>query len=143
MSPPPKDKYRVLLVDDSKDDRLFMRWALRSHPKLEIVAELRDGEEAISYLSGLNEFGDREKHPFPDLMLLDLKMPRQTGLDVLKWLQTQIFNDLVVIVVSGSNLPQDVSQSLALGAAAFHKKTTLLEQKEAIFKQIDTLLQKS
>lgn len=133
-------KYGVLLVDDSEDDRLFMRLALRNHPSLVVIGEVCDGEDAISYLSGLAKFADRSAFPFPDVMLLDLKMPRRTGFEVLQWLQTQPFKDLIVIVVSGSILPQDVERSLALGAAAYHGKADFLDQPRPIFPDIEVLL---
>ncbi|MDB6064793.1 MAG: response regulator receiver protein, partial [Pedosphaera sp.] len=91
-----KEKYRVLLVDDSEADRFFLRRALSDNQKLTIVAEVEDGEEAIRYLGGVGGFSDRQKYPFPDLMLLDLKMPRATGYEVLAWLRTQSFVDLKV-----------------------------------------------
>jgi CheY-like chemotaxis protein len=133
----PKETYAVLLVDDSEDDRLFLRLALRNNPRLVIVAEVCDGEDAISYLSGQGQFYDRERFPIPDVMLLDLKMPRKTGYDVLKWLQTQAFQDLVVIVISGSLLPQDVAQSLALGAKAYHSKIMVKEEQATLFREIE------
>jgi CheY-like chemotaxis protein len=137
MSAKQKAAFRVLLVDDSEDDRLFLRMALNDNPRLAVVGEARDGEEAISYLRGGGEFADREKFPFPDVMLLDLKMPRKTGYDVLAWLRTQSFNDLVVIVISGSFLPDDISRSLALGAAAYHRKAMIKEEREVLFVEIE------
>jgi CheY-like chemotaxis protein len=137
-----KDKYGVLLVDDSEDDRHFMRLALRGHPKLVVIGEVCDGEDAISYLNGSENYTDRGAFPFPDVMLLDLKMPRRTGFEVLEWLQTQAFKELVVIVVSGSILPQDIEQSLALGAAAYHGKADFLDQRRTMFQEIEALLAK-
>jgi CheY-like chemotaxis protein len=137
MSAPQKGTFGVLLVDDSEDDRLFLRMALHDNPRLAVVGELCDGEEAISYLSGRGEFADRAKFPFPDVMLLDLKMPGKTGYDVLNWLRTQSFNNFVVIVVSGSFLPEDISRSLALGAAAYHRKAMLKEERQVLFSEIE------
>jgi CheY-like chemotaxis protein len=137
MSAMANGTFRVLLVDDSEDDRLFLRMVLRGNPKLALVAEVCDGEEAISYLTGEAGFADRKRFPFPDVMLLDLKMPGKTGYDVLKWLRTQSFNRLVVIVVSGSFLPEDISASLALGAAAYHRKIMLKEERELLFREIE------
>ena len=136
----PKEKYSILLVDDSEDDRLFMRRALRNNAKLTVVGEVCDGEDAISYLDGQDAFADRVKHPFPDVLLLDLKMPRKTGFDVLRWLRTQSFKDLVVIVVSGSLLPEDIAQSLDLGAHAYHRKAALKDEQEAMFYEIENSL---
>jgi CheY-like chemotaxis protein len=140
MVPVTKARFTVLLVDDSEDDRFFMRRALCNNPRLFVVGEACDGEDAIAYLSGQAVFSDREKHPFPDVLLLDLKMPRKTGYEVLQWLQTQAFSDLRVIVVSGSALPEDVARSLALGADAYHKKPALKQEQEAIVCEIESLL---
>src|ERR1700722_17008514 len=136
----PKEKYSILLVDDSEDDRLFIRRAIQRCPQLFIVGEVNDGEGAIAYLEGRGAFHDRVKHPFPDAMLLDLKMPRKTGHEVLQWLQTRSFNDLFVVVVSGSFLPEDIDRSTALGAHAYYKKTALKEEQEAMLREIVQLL---
>src|SRR5436190_1152068 len=111
-----KEFYSVLLADDSEDDRLFTRLAFRNHPRLVIVEEVTNGEETIAYLSGTGVYSDRRRYPFPDLLLLDLRMPRFDGFEVLEWLQRQQFRDLKVVVVSGSFLPPDIARTLALGA---------------------------
>jgi CheY-like chemotaxis protein len=136
----PKDIYRILLVDDSEDDRLFIRRAISSNPRLAIVGEVGDGDLAIDYLAGRGAFADRAKHPFPDAMLLDLKMPRRTGHEVLQWLQTQSFKDLFVAVVSGSFLPEDIALSMAFGANAYFKKNALKEEQEAMLREVISLL---
>ena len=59
-----KQTYAVLLADDSAQDRLLMRLALRRHPGLRVVGEVEDGFEVAAYLSGDGKFKDREKHPF-------------------------------------------------------------------------------
>jgi CheY-like chemotaxis protein len=135
-----KDRYSVLLVDDSEDDRLFLRKAILRNPRLAIVGEVCDGEAAIAYLEGQDAFKDREKHPFPDVMLLDLKMPRMTGHEVLEWLQKRGLEKLVVVVISGSFLPQDINRSMALGANAYYKKTALKDEQEAMVREITLLL---
>lgn len=136
-----REKYRVLLVDDSEADRFFMRRALKDNGKLAVVAEVEDGEAAMSYLSGKGGFSDRQKYPFPDLMLLDLKMPRATGYEVLAWLQTQSFEDLKVVVLSGSFLPEDIAKTLELGADAYHMKTVVKPEQEIMIRQIEGLLE--
>lgn len=140
MNATSQETFRVLVVDDSADDRLFLRLALQDNPRLALVGEVCDGEEAISYLSGGAGFSDREKFPFPDVVLLDLKMPKKTGYDVLAWLRTQSFDKLVVIVVSGSFLPEDISRSLALGATSYHRKVMLKSEKESLFREIEESL---
>jgi CheY-like chemotaxis protein len=135
-----KDKYSVLLVDDSEDDILFIRRAIRHHPRFVIIGEVHDGEDAIRYLSGEGDFNDRARHPFPDVILLDLKMPRKSGHDVLRWLREQPFKNLFVAVVSGSFLPEDIERSLALGANAYYKKNALREEQEDLIRSIERSL---
>ena len=126
------DKYKVLLVDDSPDDRFFERIILERSPKFIVVGEARDGQEAMDYLQG--------KGDFPDLVLLDLKMPRKNGFDVLQWIQTAKLDRLTVAVMSGSWLAEDVAQSLALGAHAYFKKSSSREEQDQMISEIEKLL---
>ena len=71
---------------------------------------------AIDYLSGAGVYADRMRYPMPEVMLLDLKMPRLNGFDVLHWLADQSFPGLQVIVLSSSLLPEDIAKTLAMGA---------------------------
>src|SRR5580704_8777288 len=137
-----KNQYSVLLVDDSPDDILFIRRAMRHHPRLVIVGEVHDGEEAISYLNGEGVYNDRDRHPFPDAVLLDLKMPRKSGHDVLRWLQSRPFENLFVAVVSGSFLPEDIELSKTLGAHAYYKKNALQQEQKELRASIEQSLDK-
>ena len=87
-----KDKYTVLLVDDSPDDRFFIQRFLERSLKFVVVCEAGDGQEAMDYLQGNGEI--------PDIVLLDLKMPRKNGLDVLQWIQTANLENLTVRIHS-------------------------------------------
>ncbi|HEY0256008.1 MAG TPA: response regulator, partial [Candidatus Methylacidiphilales bacterium] len=78
-----ENKFSVLLVDDSIDDRLFMRRLIERSGRLAVIAEARDGVEAIDYLKDEGAFGNRSLYPWPDILFLDLKMPRKDGFDVL------------------------------------------------------------
>lgn len=138
-----KEIYTVLVADDSEDDRLFLRRALRKHPRYVLVGEVGDGEAAVAWLSGRGEYTDREKHPFPDLLLLDLKMPRMTGLEVLVWLQSRTFARLIVVVVSASFLPRDIAHSRELGAHAYYQKDAPEAQHYAMLADIMELLDHS
>jgi CheY-like chemotaxis protein len=133
------NKLAVLLADDSEDDRFFMRRAIDHNSRLVVVGEVQDGEEAVAYLSGRGAYANREQHPFPDVLLLDLKMPRKTGHEVLQWLQTQSFEDLRVIVVSGSILPDDITKSAALGADGYLKKSYLGEEQQIMAREIEVV----
>lgn len=133
-------KYTVLLVDDSDVQRLVLKSVLRENPKLQVVGEACDGDEAIAYLSGNATFNDREKHPFPDLMLLDLEMPGKSGFDVLAWLQTQSFDALSVVVLSALSLPENIMKCTALGADAYHQKTAHKIHQLEMLRKIEDLL---
>jgi CheY-like chemotaxis protein len=137
-----KNTFSVLLVDDSDDDRLFVRRALRKSPGFVVVGELCDGEAAIAYLAGQGEFSNREKYPYPDVVLLDLKLPKKTGHEVLEWLKAQRLGRLRVVVLSGSFLPEDIMRSRELGADAYFKKEASVEEQQAVIADIEELLKK-
>jgi len=140
MAKSSSETYSVLLADDSENDRFLLRRALHNHPKLKIVGEVWDGTEVIAYLSGKRGFANRKIYPFPDLLILDLKMPFKTGFEVLRWLQTQAYKKLLVVVLSCSSLPEDYDQSLALGAHAYYVKVPTSEAQEKMIGSIETLL---
>ncbi|SDU05768.1 Response regulator receiver domain-containing protein [Verrucomicrobium sp. GAS474] len=134
------ERYTVLLGDDSEDDRLFMRRILRRIPEIAVVKEAQSGDEVISYLSGLPPFSDRQLHPLPDLLILDLKMPCKTGHEVLRWLTANGIEGIGVIIVSGSSLPEDIAASLALGAAAYHRKSAEKEDQAQLIEKVGIAL---
>src|SRR5687768_10167162 len=98
------------------------------------VQYVRDGHETIAYLGGEGKFANRVEYPLPDLMLLDLKMPRKTGFDVLEWLRTQpSLARLRVVVLTTSEELRDVNRAYALGAASFLvKPVNFVEFKDTI-----------
>jgi CheY-like chemotaxis protein len=88
-----------------------------------------DGEEALDYLEGKGQFSDRQQHPVPGLMLLDLNLPKKPGLEVLSWVREQPeFFTMPVIVLSASNQEVDVHRAYALGANAYLVKPTDVEK---------------
>ncbi|HYG22390.1 MAG TPA: response regulator [Verrucomicrobiae bacterium] len=110
----------ILLVEDSPDDVFFMKRAFRLAG---IQAELQvaeDGEKALDYLAGNGVFGRRADFPRPDIVLLDLRLPRVPGFDVLKWMREQdAFHCVPVIVLTSSKEDSDMQQAYALGANSF------------------------
>lgn len=128
--------YSVFLVDDSDADRALLRQSLRDNPRLKIIGEACDGVEAINYLSKITGNTDH-----PDLLLLDLRMPRKTGYEVLEWLQKQSMRKMLVVVLAGSDLPEDYKKSLDLGAHAYYVKIPQREARLEMIRSIETLLQ--
>jgi len=81
---------------------------------------VRDGEEAIDFLKGEGKFSNRDEYPLPDLLLLDLKMPRIDGFEVLKWVRQESgLNSLRIIVLTSSQHMADVNAAYRLGANSF------------------------
>jgi CheY-like chemotaxis protein len=110
----------ILLVEDDENDVFFMRLAMEKAGMDTTLRVTNDGWEAMSYLRGEGRFSDRQENPLPCLMLLDLKLPRMRGLEVLKWIRTQPhFNGLRVIVLTSSNQDVDVRQAYEAGADAY------------------------
>jgi len=113
-----------LLVEDDPNDVMLVEFEFKKMPHL-LLRVVRDGQEAIDYLLGKNAYCDRTEHPIPDVILLDIKMPRLSGLQFLQWLHRQKSNHLrliPVIVMSSSDHPKDVEKAYALGANLYMTK---------------------
>jgi CheY-like chemotaxis protein len=118
----------ILLVEDNPDDALFAKRAFSKICPHATLAVTRDGEEAINYLAGNGEYQDRSRHPWPSLVLLDLKLPRKNGLEVLEWMRGMpSLRTMPVIVLSSSNEPQDVQRASDLGVLSYHVKPVTIE----------------
>jgi len=110
----------ILLVEDGEDDIVLIKRALKRSAIEYPVRVVHDGEEAIAYLKGEWPYADRNKHPLPVLILLDLKMPRKDGFEVLQWVRQQPdLCALCVIVLTSSDQIWDVNTAYALGANSF------------------------
>lgn len=120
----------VLLVDDDANDIFFMKRAFKDagiHTPLTVA---HDGQEAMDYLSGAGKFSNRLLYPLPCFLILDLKMPRKTGLDVLDWLRGKpIFRCLPVMILSSSAHRYDVERAYQLGANSFVVKPGSVEKR--------------
>jgi DNA-binding NarL/FixJ family response regulator len=117
-------KFNVLLVDDSETDRFFLRRAMGSSaPLLQVVGELDNGDEAVAYLAGKGEYADRGRHPLPELLVLDSRMPGRNGMEVLEWVRTQEFPRMKVAFFADSSAAILKPRALALGANFFFPKS--------------------
>src|SRR2546421_8569178 len=103
---------------------------------------VRDGEESIAYLEGEGKFADRQLHPFPDLLLLDVRMPKLSGFQVLDWVRTHSHRkDLKVFVWADSQFESDVRRARAAGADRVIPKPNEMAALRQILRQIrDELL---
>ena len=127
----------VLVVDDSDDDETLLKCVFQQLKHLRLVGRVSDGAQAIQYLNGEGIYANRQLHPFPELLLLDLRMPRVDGFEVLRWLNTMSFPDLKVVVLSGSDYGADIERAMAMGAHLYRTKHVLLNQQVAMLKGLE------
>jgi CheY-like chemotaxis protein len=121
----------ILHVEDEEFDVLFLKRAFLRAGLSNPIEVARDGQEAIDYLSGAGEFSDRRRFPLPCLIILDLKMPRRNGMDVLQWLRGESgLPCITVIVFSSSGHEGDVEQAYRLGANSFVVKPAEMPERE-------------
>jgi len=107
----------ILIGEDNPDDVFFLERAFARSGAMARLYFVNDGQQVIDFLKSNDPFQDRSRYPFPDLLLLDLKMPRVSGLHVLGWLQAQ--PDLKkppVVVLTGTAAPEEIKTAYALGA---------------------------
>ncbi len=106
----------LLLVEDNHDDVIFMEQAFRDAGLDCPYRVLSDGVEVIEYLEGRSEYADRKRFPLPSHLLLDLKLPRKSGIEILEWVRRHPdFNTLSVIVLSSSKEANDIARARELG----------------------------
>jgi len=106
----PHEQAVILLAEDREDDIVLVKRAFEKGQIENPLFVVRDGEETISYLSGIGKYSNRSEYPLPDLLLLDLKMPRKNGFEVLQWIRQQPeWRILRVVVLIGSDDIRDVN----------------------------------
>jgi DNA-binding response OmpR family regulator len=110
----------VLLVEDEEQDVILTQ---RAFKKAQISCDLRvatDGDQAVDYLGATGEFSDRAANPIPTLILLDLKLPRRNGHEVLRWLRAQpILKQVPVVMLTSSKESEDLKKAYELGANSY------------------------
>lgn len=113
-------EYGILLVEDDSNDILLVQRAFRRANMINPIRIVKDGEEAIGYLSGNDKYCDRTEYPLPSLILLDLKLPRRSGLEVLEWMRQQpVLKRIPVVVLTSSKESQDVDRAYDLGVNSY------------------------
>ena len=115
--------YTILLVEDDENDAMLLRMAFERNDIANPVQWARDGLEAVAYLNGEGMYADREKYPFPEVLLVDLKMPRMTGLELLAWINEHPeFRIIPTIVMTSSRQELDIEKAYHLGANTYLTK---------------------
>ena len=110
----------ILVAEDDEDYVVLIRQVFAKAHIPNPIHVVWNGEEAISYLKGQGKYSNREEFPLPDIFLLDLKMPRVNGFEVLKWVRAQpSLASLRILVLTSSDEIRDVNEAYQLGANSF------------------------
>ena len=121
--------FTILHVEDDPNDVLLVQRALKKTNVPSNILSVSDGDRALGYLAGTQEYANREKFPFPQLVLLDLKMPRKSGMEVLEWIrETPALKRLLVVVFTSSKHDQDINRAYELGANSYLVKPVGFEE---------------
>lgn len=110
----------MLHIDDDPNDTELFGAAVAKAGLDVVVHTVEDADQAMDYLRGRGIYGDRSRYPVPNLILLDLRMPRATGLEVLQWVRANAeLGAVPVVVLSGSELSRDREAAYAAGANSY------------------------
>ena len=124
--------HTILYAEDDPNDVALVQVAFQVRSDLDFHF-VRDGLEALNYVFGRDKFTDRRIYPLPNLILLDLKMPRLSGFDVLAFLrQHSAFATIPVVVLSSSDQQSDVDRAYQLGANAYVVKPSAFVQLQSV-----------
>lgn len=129
----------ILQVEDDENDVLLLRRAVQKGNLNVDVRSVPDGEKALAYLDGREPYADRTRHPLPDLVLLDLKIPLKSGHEVLAWLRQESrgLKRMPVVVLTSSTEPADIRRAYDLGANSYLVKPQSLDALIFLAKTLD------
>jgi CheY-like chemotaxis protein len=113
----------LLLAEDSQDDIFAMKMACRRTGIPHLLQIVTDGAMAMAYLAGKDGYVDRTIHPLPELIFLDINMPKRNGHEVLEWVRSQPgLKELPVVMLSSSIQRVDVDRAYLLGVTSYLQK---------------------
>jgi CheY-like chemotaxis protein len=123
-------EHLILVAEDDENDVILIERAFAKAGSQVSLRTVRDGELAVRYLAGSPPYVPREDYPLPVLMLLDLKMPKRSGLEVLAWVRgrTDALRRLPVVILTSSREAPDVNRAFELGASSYLVKPVAFEQ---------------
>ena len=119
----------VLLVEDNQDDIFVMKMACQRTGIPHLLRVVTDGAMAIDYLSGNGDYADRLVNPLPDVVFLDIRMPKCDGHEVLKWIRSRPgLKNLPVVMLTVSTQMADVDRAYELGVTSYLQKVSCLAE---------------
>lgn len=120
MTQPAPNNDIILLIEDSADDAQLIIRAFERVGVENPVRRLRDGEEAMAYLAGIGQYGDRVQHPIPAVILLDLNLPKFNGYQLMVWLRMQPeLKRIPVVVLTESQDAASINRAYDAGANSY------------------------
>ena len=129
--------FTILHIEDDPNDILLVERAMKKSNSGAQLRAVSDGDMAVTYLKGEGDFAKRELFPLPDLLLLDLKMPRKSGLEVLAWIRKEDpFKLTPVVIFTSSKHDQDINKAYDLGANSYLVKPVGFDALLETIKQI-------
>ena len=131
----------LLIEDDPADARLILRAMNKAELPVRIQ-HIRDGDEAVAYLKGDGTYADRSTHPLPRLVIMDIKLPRRSGLEVLRWIRQQeaAIARVPVVMLSSSHHGVDINQAYESGVNSYLVKPETSDQLLSIVTLLKTYL---
>ncbi len=127
--------FDILIAEDNEDDVLLIREAFEEVNMINRIAVVRDGEEALAYLRGEGPFSQTR---LPGMVLLDINMPKKTGLEVLTEIKSDLrFRPLPVVMLTVSERDEDIIRSFEQGACSYIRKPVTLTRFIAVVKQFE------
>jgi CheY-like chemotaxis protein len=130
----------VLHIDDDPNDTELLQAATRQARLKLDLHNVEDGDKAMAYLNGVGPYANRALYPIPSLILLDLKMPRATGLEILKWIRRHPeLGHLPVVVLSGSELRDDIRDAYSIGANSYLIKPLAFDSLVEMVKEVSAV----
>ncbi len=121
-------QFRVMFLEDDDNDALFIKRALERSGVSAVITRFPDPHAAIAALEGMKD----PEEEAPDLIITDLKMPKMSGLDFVRWLRASRFSCVPVIMLSGSSLPEDILKAYRAGTNSFSTKPVETEELDRI-----------
>ncbi|MBS1719394.1 MAG: response regulator [Armatimonadetes bacterium] len=117
------EKKIILLIEDNVDDERLTLRALRKSNVMNELVIAADGQQALDYLFGQNEYDGRNLNSMPAVIILDLKLPKLSGLEVLRRIRSDARTKLIpVVVLTSSDDPNRITEAYEAGANSFVRK---------------------
>ena len=121
--------YAILIVEDEENDAKLLKMAFKRNNIINPLHWVKDGLEAIAYLNGEGVYANHDLYPFPEVLIVDLKMPRMSGLELLQWIRDHSnYKVIPTIIMSSSRQDSDIEKAYELGANTYMIKPSSFDE---------------